>query len=173
VLAGRINTHIYSRLPLHSSVNISEVIWECTTEEEQTKLQLSTVPESLVEVAWQRRNVHKNKICPKKKASQKEKWSGQSIWILHRNAPYIIHGFHTEMPAFQMQTFVEHIVIEFDSKNKNKSSISKTLVQHIIRPYLRTAMYTQTYRSGMWIQINKCSLSVLRWHTRETSFRGY
>jgi len=32
VLAGCINTHIYSRLALHSSLNINEVIWECTTE---------------------------------------------------------------------------------------------------------------------------------------------
>jgi hypothetical protein len=60
-------------------VNISEVIWECTTEEEQTQLQRSRVPESLVEVAWQRRNVYKNRTCPKKKASQKKEWSGQNI----------------------------------------------------------------------------------------------
>lgn len=57
------------------------------------------------------------KVCDKKKASQRKKWSGQIILILLRNVPHIIQGFHTEMLVFQIKIFVEHDMIEFESKN--------------------------------------------------------
>jgi hypothetical protein len=31
--------------------------------------------------------------------------------------PHIIQGFHTEMLVFQIKIFVEHDMIEFESKN--------------------------------------------------------
>jgi hypothetical protein len=67
-------------------VSILEVIRECTTEEEQTKLQLPTVPEPLVEVTRQRRNVYKKTRHALRRKQAKR-----------RNGAAEIFEFYTEM----------------------------------------------------------------------------